>query len=412
MELSIVRWIQTCVFIAVTHIAVADATQAAELRLAGLAKHQETGRDIYLGAIYTETSVASGSDILNASGNRKMDFRIAARRTSIRSVLGGILLQAEVATGKPPSSTVVEFANSVMANVQGSLYQGDSLAIVSSVNGSTLATLNGSQMAATGGKEVFNYFLLGWIGERGPSTAFRKDILAAEVDVSLRADYNASRADPQRIAAIAAWSGEAEALANVVTEPAAAPAKISAPAPQLASIKTTATPVAKVELPPVAPATDVTELSVKDPANMLARESSTPQLAALIPSAGMLEPTPEPSAAQAIDVIEYSQRLAGFNSTVFRLVNSKIRYPRAAIRRNIQGTLELDVTMSTSGAVTDVAIARSSGHSMLDDSALNAAQRAFSDPLASPIDSVAIAEYSEDGERLVIPVPVNFILTE
>ena len=117
--------------------------------------------------------------------------------------------------------------------------------------------------------------------------------------------------------------------------------------------------------------------------------------------------------SEIINAMEYSQRLAVFNTSVLRSVYAEIRYPRAAVRRNIQGTLELDLSVDKDGKLLDVSIAVSSGHSSLDKSAIKAANKAFSNKPVQEIDQVARSEYSEEGgETLIIPIPVSFILTE
>jgi protein TonB len=49
----------------------------------------------------------------------------------------------------------------------------------------------------------------------------------------------------------------------------------------------------------------------------------------------------------------------------------KPQYPRAAQRRNLEGAVQVKLVLSADGAVTDVTILRSSGHAVLDESAVN-----------------------------------------
>ena len=44
---------------------------------------------------------------------------MVARRTSIRSLLGGMLLQSELASGTAPDASVTSFVNDLLASVQG-----------------------------------------------------------------------------------------------------------------------------------------------------------------------------------------------------------------------------------------------------------------------------------------------------
>jgi protein TonB len=385
-----------------------------DLKLVALAMHRETGRDIYLGGLRSEHSLRSVRSLQKIVGRRQMEFRIAARRTSIRSVLGGVLLQAEVARGMPPGRGVVDFADAILSKVQGSLYHGDSLVLLHSPDGLTEASLNGFPIARTDAVGVFDYFLSGWLGEHGPSTAFRAQLHSEVIDAELRAAHDTLHAAPARSTTIESWLAtekpviQQELLASASTTPARDDAA-SAQAPVIAQVEPTPEPEPKPKPKPKSTSIAQTE-SQRTPA-----PDTEPAAAEDLTGAGdqtlavAVQSQPE---AERIGVIEYSQRLASFNTRIFQLVNSKIRYPRAAVRRGLEGRLELDVTLNKSGRLLDVIVARSSGYEMFDVSALNAARSAFKKSPAQPLDQVAVAEYSEQDDRLVIPVPVNFVLTE
>ncbi len=68
-------------------------------------------------------------------------------------------------------------------------------------------------------------------------------------------------------------------------------------------------------------------------------------------------------------------------STPPRLVEMpRPRYPRLARRRGIEGVVVLSVRVSSDGTVESVKVLKSSGHSMLDEEALEAAKRARFEP--------------------------------
>jgi len=154
------QWFLALGLFSVCMVSLAPALAAQDdLNLIGLAMHRETGRDIYLGALRARDQLGTPAEIVSASGERAMEFRIVARRTSIRSVLGGILLQAELASGTSPSSATVDFANAIMSSVQGSLYTGDSFTLLQAAGGDTVAMLDSLEMARTEAQGVFDYFL-------------------------------------------------------------------------------------------------------------------------------------------------------------------------------------------------------------------------------------------------------------
>ena len=225
-------------FICGSLLAGSGAAKAAssDFHLVGLAQHQQTGRNIYLGAIYFDQHVPKPADMVAASGPKLMEYRVIARRTSIRSLLGGMLLQSEVATGAAPDAATTEFANAILSTVKSSLYAGDSFEILLSEEDETLAYLNGHEIARADEGSVSDYLLMGWVGERGPSTVFRASMLADEIDPSLLSDLETGSFSIQRAAEIAGWIGtpqpgeQPDTVAATTTS--AEPAGSSLPGPE------------------------------------------------------------------------------------------------------------------------------------------------------------------------------------
>ena len=191
-------------------------------KMAGLALHQETGREIYIGGLYFDQHVPIPDDLVGASGPKLMEYRVVARRTSIRSLLGGMLLQSEVATGQAPDNATTEFAQHILSTVKSSLYAGDSFEILLSEDDQTIAYLNGHKLAQADDGTIADYLLMGWVGEHGPSTVFRKSILSKEVDSALFAAFQANTYTSERELKVASWIGEQDPTTpDMTTEPTA-----------------------------------------------------------------------------------------------------------------------------------------------------------------------------------------------
>lgn len=400
--------------LASTAVAVSD-----DFHMIGLAVHQETGREIYLGALHIDELVQRPEDLVGASGPKLMEYRVVARRTSIRSLLGTMLLQGELASGQAPTAEASDFAGMIMASIKGSLYAGDALELLLTEDDQTIALLNDVELARTDNGYVFDYLLGGWVGERGPGKAFRDSILASDINASLLSAYRAHQWSTERGQEVAAW------LAPVAEEePAVATASEQTVPEQAAAIATATTvalvdaavasadipqPESAVTLPELSPTQDPAEEKVNDGANETPMQPV--QLALAAPtSAPIIEP--ELSEITRLDVVEYSQRLATFNTVVLRRVTENIRYPKAAVRRNLQGNLELDLTLLNDGSLAEVAVGRSSGFDTLDQAAIRAARKAFKKNSLENIDPVANAEYEDESGQLIVPVPVNFVLMD
>jgi protein TonB len=65
---------------------------------------------------------------------------------------------------------------------------------------------------------------------------------------------------------------------------------------------------------------------------------------------------------------EYAGYLAGLR----RRVQASLRYPPAARRRGLEGTVHVEIVITPAGAVGPIAVVRSSSHALLDDAAIEA----------------------------------------
>ncbi|MGD9365703.1 MAG: energy transducer TonB [Desulfobacteraceae bacterium] len=84
---------------------------------------------------------------------------------------------------------------------------------------------------------------------------------------------------------------------------------------------------------------------------------------------------PEPSASEEHPADEADDRAVVQASKPLYDLNPPPKYPRAAYRRNYQGTVMLDVRVTVDGSAAEVRIAQSSGYAILDRCALNAVKR-------------------------------------
>ena len=159
-------------------------------------------------------------------------------------------------------------------------------------------------------------------------------------------------------------------------------------------------------------ATDISAATEADVSTVELDGNEPVQVAALaVPTVDMMPANPLEREVEALGIQEYSQRLAAFHTQLVRMVYGEIKYPKRAVRRSLEGRMELDVTLTADGTILNIALASSSGHQMLDEAAMEAAEKAFDNGLRTAVDPVAIAEFgSFETEQLTIPVPVAFLL--
>ena len=71
----------------------------------------------------------------------------------------------------------------------------------------------------------------------------------------------------------------------------------------------------------------------------------------------------------------------GYLKDLTRTLHRRKHYPPDALRQRLQGTVMVSITIDPRGRIEDVAIKRSSGHAVLDRSALLAVRQAGQLPL-------------------------------
>ena len=116
---------------------------------------------------------------------------------------------------------------------------------------------------------------------------------------------------------------------------------------------------------------------------------------------------PAPPAAQAAapsadDVVRRKAAEANWQGILLAHLQKHQKYPRSAIRRNIEGTVFIRFRMDRSGKLLSYSVIRSSGHEVLDEEALAMMERADPLPPLPP---------ELPRETIEIDVPTDFFLT-
>jgi protein TonB len=96
------------------------------------------------------------------------------------------------------------------------------------------------------------------------------------------------------------------------------------------------------------------------------------------------------------DAAEYS----GYLALVRSRIQESLTYPTSARRRGLTGTVQVDLAIDTTGAVSHVSLAASSSHRVLDDAALDAVRNVERVPFPSGL----------RPRRLRVRLPVVFDL--
>jgi TonB family protein len=222
-----------------------------------------------------------------------------------------------------------------------------------------------------------------WIGLRPPTSDFKRDMLklpATPAATTLLARFDAVEPAATRRQLAAHWGGRAEPE----RAPAAAP------------------PATKPSAPPPPSATPAREPSKV--AAVLAAPKPAPATTSVAAA-----PAPAPSPPPAVDQQRAQQQKQQRQQALYndylgdlrRRVSGKLKYPRRAVKQDIEGLVVLKVRVGRDGSMLGVSEAQSA-HKLLDNAAVSAMEK------SAPLPPIA-AEL--EGKEFEFLVPVVFKLT-
>ena len=170
------------------------------------------------------------------------------------------------------------------------------------------------------------------------------------------------------------------------------------PEPRIEPRSTEAKP-APLEMPPPVVQPRVEPLAVTPPvvAPPPAGRPAPPQQAAVQPPAVVAPQLSTPK----VDEASQNRLLLTYGQSISKVIKQHQKYPPPAQRRGWEGTAEVLLQIAADGKVTGITLGKSSGHSILDDEALDMVRRASPLPQAPP---------DLRGRALVVTVPIVFKL--
>lgn len=372
----------------ISSFAASMASAQNDLNMNGIASFEQLRKEYYIGALYLGWAGRDAATITNMPGKKRMELRITADRwPSLRFAQ----MWNQLITINNPSATLNANANDMLAFTslpKGDLVAGDILAIELTGNNTTLVTLNGTPALRTGSPALFNMLLNSWIGQRPPSSEFKRDILELQKSAAgteLLARYQAVQPNDSRKKVIAGWgfkasAPETETPPATATAPAPAPSATPAPAPAVAATAPkTETPKPEAPKPQPEPKAP--------PAAAPAKPAAT--AAAPAPTANDAQQIAEQQAraaeakAQAKAKQELQARLYdSYLGEVRKLVVRHVEYPKRAQKDNIEGLVMMRVRIDRGGNLASFEIAQSADD-LLDEAALKAVKKAAPFPKAS-----------------------------
>jgi protein TonB len=347
------------------------------MTMTGMAAYTELKRPFYIGALYADEIVVDADSFLTTKGRRRMDIRVNGVRLTPRR-FSSQWNQALLINGSPEQLDRFDDAFVQFNNLPKETFKvGDQIVIDSFLEGATVVSVNGVTMLSVARSGFFELLVSKWMGDRPPSSDFKAAILNPNIDPALEAEFNALEPTDARITEVKAWIAEEEAEAELMALETAAliASEAASAAEKQAAEKSIADAMAKrVEKEKIA----------AEQAQLEAEEEAAEQ---------KLDP--------AMYKLQQDTLLKLYRSSVVKRTLKEVVYPKRAIKRNRQGTVILDVTVSRTGQVMSITAAQEAKYSSLNDAAIDAVNK---------VEKYSAVPAGLDGESITINVPVKFIL--
>jgi len=367
------------VLISISLLILCHAARA-EPMLNGIGVHQELGREVFIGALYSESLSNDANTLMNNAQSMRMELKIVApeglttRRFS-RMWIEGMAVNSKADVLTAQADNMVKFDGLF----KGRFAKDDFISIINNPGKGVDIAVNGVQLGNIKDNVFFSMLLATWIGKIPLSSDYRDSLLkVGDVDASLRSRFNTITPAAARTAEIKAWSGtQVEVKDTKIAETAAkssTPAKVGA-----AVIATTEPP--KLDTPATATQTGKAVPVAAKPATKAAQEDEDgPALT-----------------AQSLLARQF------YVSDAIKKIRGKTKYPARALEREQAGNVRVSVVIDRQGNILENSLLESSQFDLLNKAALDAVKRSAPFP-ALP------AEVG--GAHFEFTVPIRWTLPE
>ncbi len=369
----------------------------AEPMLNGIGVHQELGREVFIGALYSESLSNDPDTLMNNVQPMRMELKIVApdglttRRFS-RMWIEGMAVNSKADALTAQADNMVKFDGLF----KGRFLKDDFISFINNPGKGVDIAVNGVLLGNIDDNAFFSMLLSTWIGKIPLSSDYRDSLLkVGDVDAGLRSRFSAISPAAARTAEVKTWTG-----AQVEVKTAAASSSKSS-----VNAKVEVATIAKTELPKLeVPALEKPALDIpvpapqaEKPAPVTAAAASTPAKPVAVAAAKVEEEEEEGPALTAQSLLARQF----YVSDVIKKIRGKTKYPQRALDRDQEGSVRVAIVIDREGTVLSTNILETSKFDMLNKEALEAIKRSAPFP-ALP------AEIA--GSRFEFTVPMRWTL--
>lgn len=370
----------------------------AEPMLNGIGVHQELGREVFIGALYSESLSNDADTLINNVQPMRMELKIVApdglttRRFS-RMWIEGMAVNSKADVLTAQADNMVKFDGLF----KGRFLKDDFITFTNSPGKGVDIAVNGVLLGNIDDNAFFSMLLSTWIGKIPLSSDYRDSLLkVGDVDAGLRSRFSAISPAATRTAEVKTWTG-----AQVEVKTAA----VSSASKSSTSAKVEAATVAKTELPKLEvptlekPALDipVPVTQAEKPASVAAVSASSSAKPVTVAAAKVEEEEDEGPALTAQSLLARQF----YVSDAIKKIRSKTKYPQRALDRDQEGSVRVAIVIDREGTVLGTNLLETSKFDLLNKEALEAVKRSAPFP-ALP------AEIA--GSRFEFTVPMRWTL--
>lgn len=385
-----IKWSKPLSFLTLALVIYAGpALGATEMN--ALASYKRFGQEQFIVGVFSELGKADETAILKSSGSKALELRIVDDRIFPRRFqrmwIEGLAINCSDGELEKHASSMANFSN--MLNVQ--LRAGDIFRIERTAPDSTVVKLNGTPLGKIEDGAFFDLLLRSWIGAVP---------LSAELKESLQAEGDTFQSLRGRFASITPSSERSDAVASAIAARDQTVAK--APSPTQKKPSAPATPEPGAEAVAVADAGNAAQIpkplasvspSPGTPASPASKSSEVPEGMTVLDNDTVVLPASAETAVSAAGILLEQRYISQLTKWTQRFA----KYPKRALRRNQEGTVQVTVTLNRNGALTDVQLAEESRHQWLNEAAKEAVES------ASPFPPMP-AELVDDEFQFTMPV--------
>ncbi len=361
----------------------------------GVAVLRQLGSDIFYAGLYLDTPASSVPAILTRERGAAMSMRIATRispRRWSRLWSQGVAINA---SAEYFSAHADDFS-ALLKALRIDLQRGDRVVIALTPSGTALH-LNGTPLIQGLSPEVFRLCLRSWIGPVPPASDFRRSLLEGQDDPDILATFDSLSPGPERRRQIATLVGKTPSSTGATQpEPAVGgqPERTGTDSetrsagqgrsttaeqtdkPSSGNSPTLSPEAMIVEVPRRSPIPSTAIKTAAQPAESAGRDDTMafpdpdfraralhPELATVTasPSKGDSETGHASSVDQSFSASTLIAQQRYINQVRHR-VSAHIDYPLSAMRRRLEGSLRVALTVDPAGAVIDVQVVEQAGY--------------------------------------------------